>query len=116
MLQVLCWLSCASYAPWFYATMFHALLSDSTTHALLQVQTYDGKVHKAQAFVSATLAKLYNEVQPTEQYMRKLRDGAADNYLEPQYQVRCSAALLGALDPCSCILDQDLLQTIKWAV
>lgn len=52
------------------------------------MQTYDGKVHRAQAFVSATLAKLYNEVQPTEQYMRKLRDGAADNYLEPQYQVR----------------------------
>jgi hypothetical protein len=56
------------------------------------VQTYDGKLHRAQAFVSEPLAKLYHEVRPTEQYMRLLREGSAENYLEPHYQVRRAAA------------------------
>jgi hypothetical protein len=53
-----------------------------------QVQTYDGRVVSAQAFVSGPLATLPGEVAPTERYMKALREGAADNYLDPLHQAR----------------------------
>lgn len=53
-----------------------------------QVETYDGKVVSARVFVSGPLATLAAEVVPTEKYMHSLREGAADNYLDPLYQVR----------------------------
>jgi hypothetical protein len=53
----------------------------------MQVQTYDGRRVIAQSFVSAPLAMLPVEVAPTEKYMRALREGAADNYLDPLHQV-----------------------------
>ncbi|KXZ53059.1 hypothetical protein GPECTOR_8g53 [Gonium pectorale] len=52
----------------------------------LQVRTYDGAAHTALAFVSNPLFKLPQEVCPTEAYLAKVRDGAADNYLDPGYQ------------------------------
>ncbi|PNH06543.1 hypothetical protein TSOC_007080, partial [Tetrabaena socialis] len=52
----------------------------------VQVQTYDGHVCTALAFVSNPLFKLPQEVSPTEQYLAKVREGAADNYLDPNYQ------------------------------
>ncbi|MEW5306203.1 MAG: hypothetical protein WDW38_009061 [Sanguina aurantia] len=51
-----------------------------------EVETYDGKVVSARVFVSGPLATLAAEVIPTEKYMHSLRDGAADNYLDPLYQ------------------------------
>jgi hypothetical protein len=56
-----------------------------------QVETYDGWRAKAQTFVSSSLALLHGEVKPTEKYMRVLRDGAADNYLDPLYQAWLSS-------------------------
>jgi hypothetical protein len=58
---------------------------------LLQVETYDGWRAKAQTFVSSSLALLHGEVTPTEKYMRVLREGAADNYLDPLYQAWLSS-------------------------
>lgn len=51
-----------------------------------QVETYDGHRSRAFAFVSSPLARLAAEVAPTERYMKLLRQGAADNYLDPLYQ------------------------------
>lgn len=45
----------------------------------------------AAAFVSSPFATLAGEVQPTEKYMRLLRDGASDNYLDPVYQAWLSS-------------------------
>ncbi|KAG2498527.1 hypothetical protein HYH03_003777 [Edaphochlamys debaryana] len=50
------------------------------------VRTYDGAQYRALAFVSNPLFKLPQEVLPTEKYVAKLREGAADNYLDPDYQ------------------------------
>jgi hypothetical protein len=50
------------------------------------VQTYDGRRVVAQAFVSGPLATLPAEVAPPEKYMRALREGAGDNYLDPLHQ------------------------------
>ncbi|KAG2445427.1 hypothetical protein HXX76_000048 [Chlamydomonas incerta] len=52
----------------------------------MEVRTYDGLVHVALVFVSNPLFKLPQEVLPTEAYLSKIRDGAADNYLDPSYQ------------------------------
>jgi hypothetical protein len=41
----------------------------------------------AHAFVSGPLAALPAEVAPTEKYMKALREGAGDNYLDPLHQV-----------------------------
>eukprot|EP00882_Tetradesmus_deserticola_P006072 GHRQ01006392.1.p1 GENE.GHRQ01006392.1~~GHRQ01006392.1.p1 ORF type:complete len:277 (+),score=74.64 GHRQ01006392.1:279-1109(+) len=57
----------------------------------VEVETYDGWRAKAQTFVSGSLALLHGEVKPTEKYMRVLRDGAADNYLDPLYQAWLSS-------------------------
>lgn len=53
----------------------------------VQVRTYSGRVQRAMCFVSSPMARLPLEVVPTEKYMALLREGAADNYLEPMYQV-----------------------------
>jgi hypothetical protein len=58
---------------------------------LLQVETYDGWRATAKTFVSGPLAQLQTEVVPTERYMKLLRDGAADNYLDPLYQAWLSS-------------------------
>lgn len=52
----------------------------------IEVQTYDGRRVAAHAFVSAPLAMLPAEVPPPEKYMRALREGAGDNYLDPLHQ------------------------------
>ena len=52
----------------------------------LEVQTYDGRRVEAAAFVSAPLASLREEVAPPEIYMRALREGARDQYLDPLHQ------------------------------
>ncbi|KAG2428901.1 hypothetical protein HYH02_014223 [Chlamydomonas schloesseri] len=52
----------------------------------MEVRTYDGTVHRALVFVSNPLFKLPQEVLPTEAYLSKIREGAADNYLDPSYQ------------------------------
>ncbi|WIA09241.1 hypothetical protein OEZ85_008649 [Tetradesmus obliquus] len=57
----------------------------------VEVETYDGWRAKAQTFVSSSLALLHGEVTPTEKYMRVLREGAADNYLDPLYQAWLSS-------------------------
>lgn len=57
----------------------------------VEVETYDGKRHKAMAFVSTHMATLAAEVVPTETYMRLLREGASDNYLDPLYQAWLSS-------------------------
>lgn len=57
----------------------------------MQVETYDERVVTAWVFVSGRLSKLREEVAPTEKYMRKLRDGASDNYLDPLYQAWLSS-------------------------
>lgn len=57
----------------------------------MQVETYDGWRVKADTFVSGPMALLHGEVTPTEKYMRVLRDGAADNYLDPLYQAWLSS-------------------------
>jgi gamma-glutamylcyclotransferase (GGCT)/AIG2-like uncharacterized protein YtfP len=57
----------------------------------VEVETYDGKRHIAMAYVSSSMAKLPTEVMPTETYMRLLREGAADNYLDPLYQAWLSS-------------------------
>lgn len=41
--------------------------------------------------MSGPLAQLAAEVVPTERYMKQLRDGAADNYLDPLYQAWLSS-------------------------
>lgn len=56
-----------------------------------QVETYDGWRATAKTFASDPLAQLHAEVVPTERYMKKLRDGAADNYLDPLYQAWLSS-------------------------
>jgi hypothetical protein len=75
------------------------------------VETYDQRLVTAWVFVSARLAKLRQEVVPTEKYMRKLREGASDNYLDPLYQVSryppwpsqapCSCRAAGARGRCA---------------
>jgi hypothetical protein len=55
------------------------------------VETYDGWRATAKTFVSGPLAQLSAEVVPTERYMKQLRDGAADNYLDPLYQAWLSS-------------------------
>jgi len=55
------------------------------------VETYDGRRIMAQTFVSAPMAMLPAEVPPTEKYMRTLREGAADNYLDPLHQAWLSS-------------------------
>ncbi len=60
----------------------------TTASANPQVQTYDGRRCRALAFVSNPLFKLPAEVTPTEGYLSRVREGAADNYLDPAYQVR----------------------------
>jgi hypothetical protein len=57
----------------------------------VEVQTYDGRRILAQTFVSGPLATLPVEVAPTEKYMRALREGAADNYLDPLHQAWLSS-------------------------
>lgn len=57
----------------------------------VEVETYDGWRVNATTFVSSPLAQLQHEVTPTEKYMRVLRDGAADNYLDPLYQAWLSS-------------------------
>lgn len=52
----------------------------------IEVQTYDGRRCRALAFVSNPLFKLPAEVTPTEGYLSRVREGAADNYLDPAYQ------------------------------
>ena len=59
------------------------------------METYDGKRVHALTFMSNPLATLPCELAPTESYMRLLREGAADNWVDPTYQVR--AARWGAL-------------------
>lgn len=56
-----------------------------------QVETYEGWKVKAKAFVTSPLAQLQTEVTPTEKYMKQLRDGAADNWLDPLYQAWLSS-------------------------
>ena len=53
--------------------------------------TYDGWTAKAKAFVSTPLALLPTEVVPTEKYMKTLRVGAAENFLDPLYQAYLSS-------------------------
>jgi hypothetical protein len=60
-----------------------------------QVETYDGRRVLAQTFVSGPMAMLPAEVAPTEKYMRALREGAADNYLDPLHQVGGAGGKLG---------------------
>lgn len=57
----------------------------------MEVVTYDGRRVMAKVFVSGPLARLPAEVKPTERYMRLLREGAADNYLDPLYQAWLSS-------------------------
>uniref|UniRef100_A0A7S3VHR1 gamma-glutamylcyclotransferase n=1 Tax=Dunaliella tertiolecta TaxID=3047 RepID=A0A7S3VHR1_DUNTE len=54
----------------------------------IEVETYDGSVQRsAQALVSGPLSHLLgDEVIPPERYMKTLREGAADNFLDPVYQ------------------------------
>lgn len=56
-----------------------------------QVQTYDGRRFLAKAYVSGPMATLPAEVAPTEKYMRLLREGAGDNYLDPLHQAWLSS-------------------------
>lgn len=55
------------------------------------METYDGFRAKAKAFVSSPLALLQSEVVPTERYMKTLRDGAAEQYLDPLWQAWLSS-------------------------
>lgn len=48
-------------------------------------------MQRAVSFVSSPMASLPVEVVPTEKYMALLREGAADNYLEPLYQAWLSS-------------------------
>jgi hypothetical protein len=57
----------------------------------VQVETYDGWRATAKTFVSGPLAQLHAEVVPTERYMKQLREGAAQNYLDPLYQAWLSS-------------------------
>lgn len=57
----------------------------------IEVETYDGYRAKAKAFVSSPLAQLSSEVVPTERYMKVLRDGAAEQYLDPLWQAWLSS-------------------------
>eukprot|EP00775_Hariotina_reticulata_P010328 gene10328-10485_t len=57
----------------------------------VEVVTYDGWTAKAKAFVSTPLALLPAEVVPTEKYMKTLRVGAAENFLDPLYQAYLSS-------------------------
>mmetsp|Transcript_3715 Transcript_3715/g.7991 ORF Transcript_3715/g.7991 Transcript_3715/m.7991 type:complete len:320 (-) Transcript_3715:1139-2098(-) len=57
----------------------------------MQVETYDGTRVKAWVFVSSPWALLPHEVSPTESYMRKLREGAADQFLDPMHQAWLSS-------------------------
>lgn len=57
----------------------------------IEVETYDGwRVH-ARTFVSGPLAQLQREVAPTEKYMKLLRDGAGENYMDPLWQAWLSS-------------------------
>lgn len=60
------------------------------------METYDGRLVTAFAFVSSPLFMLPKEVTPTEAYVAVLRDGARDNYLDPLYQV-------GVRRACECV-------------
>ena len=42
----------------------------------------------AWVYTSNAMARLPSEVVPTEAYMMRLREGAADQFLDPSYQVR----------------------------
>jgi hypothetical protein len=57
----------------------------------IQVETYDGFTVTAKTFVSSPLALLPAEVAPTERYAKLLREGAAENYLDPLYQAWLSS-------------------------
>lgn len=57
----------------------------------IEVETYDGMIVKAMAFTSHSLAMLPEELPPPEAYMRLLREGAADNFLDPTYQAWLSS-------------------------
>lgn len=57
----------------------------------MQVATYDGVPRNAWVFLSGRMSTLEGEVKPTESYMRLLRDGASDNYLDPDYQAWLSS-------------------------
>jgi hypothetical protein len=57
----------------------------------IEVETYDGWRATARTFVSGPLAQLQAEVVPTERYMKQLREGAAQNYLDPLYQAWLSS-------------------------
>ena len=48
----------------------------------------------AWVYTSSRMAQLPAEVVPTEAYMMKLREGAADQYLDPTYQVRHAQDLM----------------------
>lgn len=61
------------------------------TKSQIEVQTYDGRLVKAWAFVTSPMALLNCEVAPTERYMRLVREGAADNYIDPLYQAWLSS-------------------------
>ena len=61
------------------------------TFPAAQVDTYDGRRVTAQAFISGPMSQLPEEVKPTERYMRLLRAGAGDNYLDPLYQAWLSS-------------------------
>ncbi len=53
------------------------------------MQTYEGRQQppvRAWAFTSSPSALLPAEVVPTEAYMRCVREGAADQFLDPGYQ------------------------------
>lgn len=66
-------------------------LAQSSAACVFQVETYDGFRATAKAFVSGSLALLTSEVVPTERYMMVLRDGAAEQYLDPLWQAWLSS-------------------------
>ena len=48
-------------------------------------------------FVSSRMALLPQEVVPTESYMKLLREGAADQFIDPLYQVDLCNVSTGSL-------------------
>jgi len=52
----------------------------------VDVVTYGGRRARALTFVSGAMATLPADVKPTERYLSAVREGAADNHLEPLWQ------------------------------
>eukprot|EP00798_Chlamydomonas_sp_ICE-L_P025204 gene25204-10846_t len=72
-----------------------------------EVELYDGRIANALAFVSSPHELLPQEVVPPEGYMKLLREGSADQVIDPIYQ-----AWLSSIDTvCGCGLGPDYFNT-----